>query len=110
TEEIAAQAKLLEAGRPDEVHLLLDTRNSREVHRSVLRGYTLHRPTHLCFCKVDELVPASHFLTGEGLSTVLQEAVESSLPFSYLTTGQRVPEDVAPATIDNLLACLAGSL
>ena len=110
TEEITAQAKILEAGRPNEVHLLLDSRNSREVHRSVLRGYSFHRPTHLCFCKVDELVPTSQFNPGEGLSAVVQEALEANLPFSYLTTGQKVPEDVAPATVDNLMACLAGSI
>lgn len=110
TEEITAQARILEAARPSEVHLLLDARNSREVHRSVLRGYSFHRPTHLCFCKVDELVPSSQFNPAEGLSAVLQEALDASLPFSYLTTGQKVPEDVAPATVDNLLACAAGGI
>ncbi len=110
TEEITAQAKILEAGRPDEVHLLLDARNSREVHKSVLRGYSFHRPTHLCFCKVDELVPSRQFNPGDGLSAVLLEALESTLPFSYVTTGQKVPEDVAPATVDNLMACLAGNV
>jgi flagellar biosynthesis protein FlhF len=109
TEEITAQAKILEAGNPDEVHLLLDTRNSPEVHRSVLRGYSFHRPTHICFCKVDELVPARQFNPAEGLSAVLHEALESTLPFSYVTTGQRLPEDVAPASIDNLMACYWGS-
>jgi flagellar biosynthesis protein FlhF len=95
-EELAA---LLAPMDLDEVHLALDARGSCATHRDVLRGFSLLRPTHLLLSKLDETPRLEDSLT---------VAVEGGLPVSYITTGQRVPEDLAPADREHLAGWLLG--
>jgi len=86
-EELAA---LLQAARLDEVHLVLEARQSLDVLRATLEGFRALRPTHLLLTKLDE---------AERREDALAAALEGGLPLSYVTTGQRVPEDLALAEI-----------
>ncbi|MCP4320940.1 MAG: flagellar biosynthesis protein FlhF [Alteromonadales bacterium] len=45
--------------------------------------------------KVDESI---------GLGELLSVTMQNALPISYITTGQRVPEDIEIATVDNLIS------
>jgi flagellar biosynthesis GTPase FlhF len=90
-------ALLLDAARPDEVHLILDTRGSHATLRSVLRAFRLLGPTHLLLSKLDE---------APRLEDSLAASLEARLPLSYITTGQRVPEDLAPAETAQLAGWL----
>jgi flagellar biosynthesis protein FlhF len=90
-------ALLLDAAQPDEVHLVLDTRASLRTQDSVLRGFGVLRPTHLLLSKLDEAAQ---------LEDTLATALEGGLPLSYVTTGQRVPEDLAPADRTHLAGYL----
>lgn len=87
--ELENLAALLDAARPEEVHLLLEMRDSPAAHASVLKGFRALRPTHLLLTKLDEAV---------GLAESIEPILTAGLPVSYVTTGQRVPEDLAPAT------------
>jgi flagellar biosynthesis protein FlhF len=42
------------------------------------------------------------------LDESLMAALEGGLPLSYVTTGQRVPEDLAPAEVADLAGRLLG--
>jgi flagellar biosynthesis protein FlhF len=90
---------LLQVARPDEVHLALDARGSYATHSVVMEGFRTLRPTHLLLSKLDET---------PRLEDSLAAALEGGLPISYVTTGQRVPEDLAAADSAQLATWLLG--
>jgi len=98
-QQLEELAGLLDRARPDEVHLALDARGSYATHQSVLRGFRPLRPTHLLLGKLDET---------PRLEDSLAAVLEGGLPLSYVTTGQRVPEDLAAADTAQLAAWLIG--
>lgn len=65
----------------------------------LIRRHAVLRPTHLIATKLDEAV------THDG---ILSACIASGLPLAWLTTGQRVPEDLTPASGDTLAAALCG--
>jgi flagellar biosynthesis protein FlhF len=72
-----------------DVHLVLSlTTKSSDLRRTAER-YGIFRPGRLLFTKADET--DSH-------GAILNEAVRAGLPLSFVTAGQRVPEDIAPAS------------
>lgn len=99
TRQVEELAVLLEAAAPDETHLALDARGSYATHHVVLRGFRIVRPTQILLSKLDE---------SPRLEDSLAAAFEGELPLSYITTGQRVPEDLAPADSEQLTAWLLG--
>jgi flagellar biosynthesis protein FlhF len=98
-QQLEELASLLDVARPNEVHLALDARGSYATQESVLRGFRSLRPTHLLLSKLDETPQ---------LEDSLAAALEGGLPLSYVTTGQRVPEDLAAADGAQLAAWLLG--
>lgn len=94
---IAEQAEVLAAARMDEVHLCLDAGKSASALQAVVAAFAVMRPTHVLLTKLDDAIR---------LDDVLRVALESKLPVSYVTTGQRVPEDVDAADA----AVLAGMM
>jgi flagellar biosynthesis protein FlhF len=94
-------AVLLQAARLDEVHLVLEARQSLDALRATLDGFRALRPTHLLLTKLDE---------AERREDALAAALEGGLPLSYVTTGQRVPEDLALAEISWLVDWARGGV
>lgn len=79
---------LLEAARPDEIHLTLSATGSPAVFRDAVRRFAEFRPTALTLTKLDEAPSEADLIA----------AVEQvDLPLAYLTFGQQVPEDIAVA-------------
>ncbi len=79
---------LLEAARPDEIHLTLSATGSQAVFRDAVRRFAEFRPTALTLTKLDEAPSEADLIA----------AVEQvDLPLAYLTFGQQVPEDIAVA-------------
>lgn len=93
TQQIGEQAELLEALGANEVHLCLDSGASPATLRRCLDGFSLFQPTHLLLTKVDE---------SASLGVSVKIALDSGLPLSYITTGQRVPEDLVLASAEDL--------
>jgi len=93
TKQISEQIELLETLGADEVHLCLDSGASPATLRRSLEGFSLLRPTHILLTKLDETA---------SLRVTLRIVMESGIPLSYVTTGQRVPEDLALASPDDL--------
>jgi flagellar biosynthesis protein FlhF len=91
--QIAEQAALLEGAHLDEVHLCLDSGASRATLEQVLCGFARMKPTQVLLTKLDET---------SSLSTALSVVLDSGLPLSYLSIGQRVPEDLALADGEQL--------
>jgi flagellar biosynthesis protein FlhF len=85
---IAEQRSLLAVADPDEVHLVLSAATSSACQQLATRAYASTNPTSLILTKLDELPQAGN------LAALLRE---SSLPLSYTTHGQNVPDDIRPA-------------
>ena len=92
-EQIAELRDLLEAARPDEVHLVLSLTASRKALAAAADLFRPVAPTAALVTKLDEAGAAG------GLLALGREA---GLPISYLTTGQDVPDDIEPARPDRL--------
>ncbi len=98
---IAEQRSLLAVADPDEVHLVLSAASSIACQQLAMRAYAGVNPTALLLTKLDELPQAG------SLAGLLRE---TSLPLSYTTHGQNVPDDIRPAERQRLARCLTGLL
>jgi flagellar biosynthesis protein FlhF len=56
--------------------------------------YSVFKPAKLLFTRLDET---------ETYGPILNEAVRTRLPISFLSTGQQIPEDLHPATKARLI-------
>lgn len=98
-EKIAAMGRLLAAARPDETHLVVDANGSFGSAADVCTAFQPLQPTAAIISKMDEVWrPAP----------VIAAVLEGALQISYVTTGQRVPEDLAAAARQSLAAAASG--
>lgn len=98
---IAEQRSLLASADPDEVHLVLSAASSMACQQLAMRAYASVNPTALVLTKLDELPQAG------SLASFLRE---TSLPLSYTTHGQNVPDDIRAAERRHLARCFTGLL
>jgi flagellar biosynthesis protein FlhF len=85
--------KFLGAHPEIETHLCLSsTTREKELHHSIERFGVLP-VTRLLFTKLDE---------SESFGCIVNTQMRETLPLSYFTTGQRVPEDIEIATTNRL--------
>jgi flagellar biosynthesis protein FlhF len=91
--------QLLEAARVDDVHLVLSLTSSLKSLQSTVRNFSAADISSLILTKLDE---------ADTLGSILSLSREVSLPVSYLTTGQNVPDDIEPAAHDRLARLILG--
>ncbi len=75
-------------GEPWETHLVLSATAKLRDLSECAREFAVVEPKSLIFTKLDET---------NTLGSLLGVVAEAALPVSYVTTGQRVPEDIEPA-------------
>ncbi|MCI0341099.1 MAG: hypothetical protein L0216_08070 [Planctomycetales bacterium] len=92
-------AGFLEAFRPDETHLVLAAPTASSALLGALHRYGRFAPGRILLTKLDE---------AERYGFVLDVAARSRLPFSYLATGQDVPEDLEVAAPGRLARLVLG--
>lgn len=92
---LRAQLHALAKHRNVRTHLVMAADTSPSSARRIFDSYAEVKPSRIIITKLDEaesLAPLSGLLREQGI------------PISYLTTGQRVPEDLEPAT-PAMIAC-----
>jgi flagellar biosynthesis protein FlhF len=83
-----------------DTHLVLAaSMRSRDLARAA-EQYSIFRPDKLLFTRLDET---------ETFGPLVSQSVRMNVPISFLASGQRIPEDLAPATEDALLSLLTPS-
>jgi flagellar biosynthesis protein FlhF len=92
------KAFLAEA-KPDEVHLVLSSVTGAAALERTAQRFAVVGTTALILTKLDEAT---------GLGNLLPLLRSSKLPLSYLTNGQNVPDDIAPANRQRLARALLG--
>jgi len=83
----------VEACQPAEVHLLLSATTKREDLQEIVERFSICPIDRLILTKADEST-----CFGPLYSIIKQH----SIPFSYITTGQNVPEDIEEATANRI--------
>ena len=81
-------AAFLEAAQPDELLLCLAVSTRLEDQLDIVQRYRRLKPTGIIFTKLDESL-------GPGLMVSVVD--KTSLPLTYLTCGQNVPDDILTA-------------
>ncbi len=84
-----------------EVHLVVPATLSVAAARSVLQRFEVFRPSKIVFTHLDEV---------SSPACLIETAIHSKLPVSFLTHGQQIPEDFSEATKSNLRHRLAACL
>ncbi|SRR5579884_3942656 len=98
TRELAAFA----SGQPNvDVHLVIPACLHFSAMSAVLERFAIFRPAKLIFTHIDEM---------ENPACMLEAALRSGLPISFLTNGQQIPEDLAEASKADLRLSLAQGL
>jgi len=80
-------------------HLVLPATTPANTARKIIDSYAAAQPSRLVLTKLDE---------AESLSPLVGLLRDTRIPISYLCSGQRVPDDLAPATADLLATCVLG--
>jgi flagellar biosynthesis protein FlhF len=78
---------------PVETHLCLEATIREQEMEAMINRYSVLSPVRLTITKLDDAVNLGSIIAAQSLS---------GLPLSYLTTGQRVPEDIELATPDRI--------
>lgn len=79
---------MVEASGASETHLVLSSAASEGVQRRIVDSFGALSPDRMIFTKLDEAVQ---------LGSIVNLAVRAGRPLSYVTLGQEVPDDIAPA-------------
>ncbi|MEZ5284205.1 MAG: hypothetical protein R2712_05220 [Vicinamibacterales bacterium] len=89
--------RLIGTRRGVRTHLVMAADTSVSTARRLLDAYEDVRPDRIVISKIDE---------ADSLAPLLSAIAARGIPVSYLTTGQRVPEDLCRATPDALAGAL----
>jgi flagellar biosynthesis protein FlhF len=92
-DKIMELGRFIDAADPNEVHLVLSANFSLSTVRDIYKKFKSLKPNRLLITKTDEAV---------SLGMLLSLARDSRLPFSFVTDGQSVPDDIEPASGDKL--------
>ncbi|MEM9073680.1 MAG: hypothetical protein AAGE52_34640 [Myxococcota bacterium] len=93
-------AQLQNAGEPVETHLCFPANVSDIELEAIIERYgEAHGPRRLIATKVDEAVYHGSIVAAQ---------IHGGIPYSYFTTGQRVPEDIEVASAGRLASLLSG--
>jgi flagellar biosynthesis protein FlhF len=86
-------AQFVRAASPTEVHLVVSASSSSAVQKEAVSSFSALSADRLIMTKLDECPQPG---------CILDLAVSSLLPYSYITFGQEVPDDIAVAEKDRL--------
>jgi flagellar biosynthesis protein FlhF len=98
-ERLQALAEISQVICPDETHLVLPLESAGGWARMVAEKFAVAGPDRLVVTKTDEM-PAHGGL--------INLAAELRLPFSFVSVGQLVPDDLEPADSENMARMILG--
>jgi len=96
---LAAQAQLLHKVEGVECHLVLSAASGAREIRAAAKRFHAYKAQRLIFSKLDE---------SDGPGSILSATTETNLAISCVTDGQRVPEDIHPASGQSLVDRVLG--
>ncbi len=98
-ETIERLRDMLQCTQPIEIHLCVAATTRESELRSIVKSFGALPVSRLLFTKLDE---------SSSFGSIINLQIENKLPLSYFTRGQRVPEDIEPATAKKVAELLLG--
>ncbi|MBI5471717.1 MAG: flagellar biosynthesis protein FlhF [Ignavibacteriae bacterium] len=95
--EMTELAKFISAANPQEVHLVLSAATSSRSCDDVIEKFRVTTPNRIVFSKLDEAVT---------LGSLLNVIYKHTLPVSFVTNGQNVPDDIEEANANKLASMI----
>ncbi|HHY19272.1 MAG TPA: flagellar biosynthesis protein FlhF [Firmicutes bacterium] len=95
--QVGELREYLDAKKPDEVHLVISATAKLEDCESIVSAFVPLGVTHLIYSKADET------LKHGSLFDIIKI---TDLPLSFISTGQRVPEDLKIPTVENVVGLI----
>lgn len=86
--------EIVNTSGPVEIHLVLSVNLQEKMFEEAFRQFSPLNIDRVLFTKLDE---------GMGYGSMFNFSLRTKLPFSYFTTGQRVPEDIELAAEDKVI-------
>lgn len=80
-------------------HLVLSTTTDRFIMKDAVNRFSVLNPETLIFTKLDET---------KRRGIIIDQAMDTNLPVSFLTNGQKVPDDIITATPKKILQLVLG--
>jgi flagellar biosynthesis protein FlhF len=99
-EDGADLARLIASHPEIDTHLVLPASMKPADLARVIDRYEIFQPRKLLFTRLDET---------ERYGALVTEAARRSLPVSFLAAGQRIPDDLEPATKERLVSLVLGT-
>jgi flagellar biosynthesis protein FlhF len=99
--ELGELRRLLEAADPDETHLVVNASANRKTLLDIVDRFQLLKPNRILISKIDEALTMGNFLG------VVRK---SSMPISYVTNGQGVPDDILSADPHRLAGMISNGI
>ena len=98
-EQMTELKAYMTAAKCDEIHLLVSATTDHDTMGGIIERFSAVSPTCILFSKLDET-------TRHGV--LLNTFEHTSLPASYLSTGQNVPDDIEPASVEGMTRRVLG--
>jgi len=98
-ETIERLREMLQFPQSIEIHLCVAATTRDSELRSIVKSFGVLPVSRLLFTKLDE---------SSSFGSIINLQIENKLPLSYFTRGQRVPEDIEPATAKKVAELLFG--
>lgn len=93
-ERMKELSRLMEGNLSISSHLVLSVTTKREDMKEAAENFVMLNPKTYVFTKMDET---------RKIGNIIDQSIDLKMPISFLTNGQRVPEDIMPADKKNLL-------
>ncbi len=98
-ETIESLREMLQFPQPIEIHLCVAATTRDSELRSIVKSFSVLPVSRLLFTKLDE---------SSSFGSIINLQIENKMPLSYFTRGQRVPEDIEPASAKKVAELLFG--
>ncbi len=82
-----------DAALPEKIFLIQPATTNKKTFKKVISDLSVIKPSSIILTKVDE---------AETLGGILSTLKEFKIPISYITTGQKVPDDIEPVDLHKL--------
>lgn len=99
TKQIEELKDFITAAEPDEVHLVLSASHNYKSALDAVEKFSMVDVDRILFTKLDEAVT---------FGVMLDSIAKASIPVSYLTTGQSVPDDIEIAEKTRISSLIVG--
>lgn len=85
--------EIIQAVNIDMLYLLLSCTSTTTTAYQIIKAFGFMKPDALILSKVDEAVT---------LGNIIEAAGKFDIPLGYLTTGQKIPDDIEPADLEQI--------